>query len=554
MAPLGVSGTMIYYVSILVLSFLPLVSIFVTTDLFHSHDGLVHIPRIAAYYKALLDLQIPVRWAGDLNYGYGMPLFNFIYQLPYFIASIFLLFGFGLVHSFKVTLALSYILSGIFMLMFARLFFKDAKKAFLVSVFYQFAPFRLVELLIRGSFGEVYTYAFLPLVLFGLTRLFKNFSYQYMLLTTFASALLILSHNSISLVFFGICAAFVIFFSKSKKNFLIGITALILGLMLSSFYWIPALFEHKYTYGDLYMKNVYLSHFVPFPLFFVPNFTNNPSLYIEKIPPQLGIFHVIALFLFFLALVKKIPYVQSSSMRRLFVFCSVLTFGAIFFMTSISKFLWGSLSVLRQFQFPWRFLAVTSFTSAICSTAYRSVPLFRKKFAYVILIALVVASTAYYWRPQEGYDKVNESYYWNFPLNTTYYGETDVVWSAGPAKSYPKSRVEVIDGEGKIENVAKKSNLHTFTVSARTNVKIVDHTQYFPGWRVYVDGKQGDAIEFQDPNWRGLITFRVPKGEYDVKVAFGESRIRLIADIISLSTLVGLVLIWFLKGYTLTKV
>ena len=535
---------MIYYAAIVILSFLPLVSSFVTADLFHSHDGLVHLPRIAAYYKSLLDLQIPVRWAGDLNYGYGMPLFNFIYQLPYVIASFFVSLGLGLVWSFKLTLTVSYMLSGVFMLMFANLFFKDRKTAFLVAVFYQFAPFRLVELLMRGSFGEVYTYAFLPLVLFGLTKLFIFPNYRYFLLTSVASALLVLSHNSISLVFFAISAGFMLFFAKSRKNVVLGMLALVAGLALSSFYWVPALLEHKYTYGDLYMKNVYLSHFVPFSLFFIPNFDNNPSLYVEKIPVQLGLFHVIGLVFSLLILIKSKIGLE---LKRLIIFSLILTAGAIFFMLPISKFIWGSVSFLRQFQFPWRFLAVTSFTTSMCAAAYLKLPLFRKKFVYVMLILFVVASTVYYWRPQEGYDTVNDSYYWNFPLNTTYYGETDVIWSAGPAKSYPKSRVEVIDGKGKVGNVAKKSNLHEFKILSETEVKVVDHTQYFPGWRVYIDGTKVETIEFQDPNWRGLITFRVPKGAHEVKVVFGENKVRLIADIASVVTIVALGLMFFFR-------
>src|SRR3990167_7686733 len=125
-----------YYFLILILSFLPLVGIFLTSQLPHTHDGLVHLARIGAYFKALSDGQIPVRWAGDLNYGYGMPLFNFMYQVPYIISSFFVFFGVGLVSAFKITIALSFILSGIFMFGFSLSFFKDVKKALLVTLFY----------------------------------------------------------------------------------------------------------------------------------------------------------------------------------------------------------------------------------------------------------------------------------------------------------------------------------------------------------------------------------------------------------------------------------
>lgn len=130
-----------YLLLIILVSFLPLFSFFTTSLLPHTHDGLVHLPRMGAFYKALLDGQFPVRWAGDLNYGYGMPLFNFIYQLPYFVASFFLLLGLGLVNSFKITLALSFLLSGIFMFLFAKELTRDSKSALLVTIMYQFSDF-----------------------------------------------------------------------------------------------------------------------------------------------------------------------------------------------------------------------------------------------------------------------------------------------------------------------------------------------------------------------------------------------------------------------------
>ncbi len=140
----------------------------------------------------------------------------------------------------------------------------------------------------------------------------------------------------------------------------------------------------------------------------------------------------------------------------------------------------------------------------------------------------------------EGVDKVNEKYYWNFPLNTTYFGETDVIWSAGPAKSYPKARVEVISGKGTIEQFLKKSNIHKFNINAETDIRLVDHTEYFPGWQVFINNNKV-PIQFQDTNHRGEITFSVPKGKSSVEVKFTETKIRLLADLLSVFGFVSLI-------------
>lgn len=535
-------SSFIYFLLVVVFSCLPLISFFLTNLLPHTHDGLVHLARIAAYYKALGDGQIPVRWAGDLNYGYGMPIFNFMYQVPYIISSFFVFLGFGLVGAFKITLALSFLLSGIFMFGFLFAFFKDIKKAFLATLFYQFFPFRLVEVLIRGSFGEVYTYAFFPLVLWGVIMLFEKVNFKNILITSLGTALLILSHNALSLVFFLAVVVFILFFAGRPRNYIAPFFSLFLGILLAAFYWMPAIFEHHYTYGDLFMKNLYVSHFPPIQNFFIPNFFNNAKLQTGGISIQFGLFHtlvfVLSVIVLFSQRVKKID-------KKLIIFSFLIFFAALFIMQPISKFLWEKIALLRQFQFPWRLLSIIGFSTALMSVSIFYFSFFRKKIVYFVLLFLLIISTIYYWKPVLGWDKINEEYYWNFPLTTTYFGETDLIWSEGPAKQYPSRRVEVIDGKGTIGKMAKKSNMLAFKVYNETPIKVVAHVQYFPGWRAYVDGKK-TPIEFQYGIYRGYIVFQIPKGQHEIKLSFGESKIRFIADILAVVGFVVLVSLGFL--------
>ncbi len=518
------------YFLIIVLSILPFIPIFITSELPHTHDGLVHLPRMAAFYKALMTGHIPVRWAGDLNYGYGMPLFNFVYHMPYIIASIFLFLGTGLVVAFKLTLLVSYLLSGVGMYLFSNALFHDKKKAFLITIFYQFATFRLIELFIRGSFGEVFTYSFLPWILYGLVQLEKTKKINYFILTAAATALLILSHNSVSLMFFGIAALFLLFIIRTWKERLMGFLSLIIGLFLSMYYWLPAIVEHKYTYGNLFMKNLYLEHFAPLYKFFIPNFINAESLQTGGISVQLGLFHIIGILLL---LKFKNKEKTTKNLKIFIVFLLIITF---FFMSPLSKLLWEQISLLRQFQFPWRFLAVAVFSTSLAAVGYFYLDIIKRRSVYILLIVLTILSSVWYWNPSLGFDKVDEEYYWNFPLNTTYYGETDVIWSAGPAKTYPKDRIEIIGGKGKIENFKKQNHIQTFTIHADTNVSLVSNTQYFPGWEVYINDKTKTDIQFQDPNHRGEIVFSVPKGIHTVKLIFSETKLRLVTNITSFLT------------------
>lgn len=148
----------------------------------------------------------------------------------------------------------------------------------------------------------------------------------------------------------------------------------------------------------------------------------------------------------------------------------------------------------------------------------------------------------FYWHPALGYDKINENYYWHFPLTTTYYGETDVIWSEGPAKNYPVKPVTFAEGNGTIANFTKNSIMHSYDIATTQSATVVDHTEYFPGWKVLVDNTPV-PIQFQDINYRGQITFPITAGNHHIIAKWGEDKLRFAADSVSLITLFFLLLL-----------
>src|SRR3990172_4138478 len=82
----------------------------------------MHPAWLYEMHRSLTSGQFPVRFVPDLSYGYGYPLFNFVFPLPFYIAEIFYLIGFSLVGSIKMVMALSLTLSGISMFYFLKRF------------------------------------------------------------------------------------------------------------------------------------------------------------------------------------------------------------------------------------------------------------------------------------------------------------------------------------------------------------------------------------------------------------------------------------------------
>lgn len=495
----------------------------------------MHLARMPAYYKALTAGQILPRWAGDLNWGYGMPLFNFYYHLPYLVPAGFIAMGTGLVASFKIIHVMSFLLSAGFMYLFSRSFFKNNPKALLATLLYQFAPFHMVNLMVRGDTGEVLAMAFLPLMLYFIYRGFEqNKPFASLVATGISTALLLLSHTAVGLMCMGIALLFILIFAPSNRKRAEAFVGLGVGLLIDTFYWLPILLERKYTYGDTFMKDMYTSHFVPFIHFFIPNITNSTSLQRGGVDISFGLMQTLGLGAALWLLIKG--EIHDVFSRRVIIFTLILVIASLYIMHASSRVFWEQIPSLRAFQFPWRFLNVSMFALSLMgatSLLHKSTP----KNAIYLFTIITVLSTLVYFRPPLGFDRVNEADFWNYPLNTTYFGETDLIWSAGMPGKYPKAPFEIIEGNGSIQNPIKKQIHHTFTVKAETAVRIVDHTQYYPGWRVYAD-QEKIPIEFQDQNWRGVITFKLPPGSHTVIVHFGESPIRAIAEIISVSTII----------------
>ncbi len=116
----------------------------------------------------------------------------------------------------------------------------------------------------------------------------------------------------------------------------------------------------------------------------------------------------------------------------------------------------------------------------------------------------------------------------------------NTIWS-GDSKDYPirRDKAEIIRGTGDITKRVLKNASRTYTIEANTELRLSDNTFYFPGWHVYIDGAETN-IEFQDPAYRGVITFIVPKGHHVVKVVYEDTKVRETSKIITVLTLLSL--------------
>lgn len=556
-----------------VLLVLLVISLFPLLDLFHpglpvTHDGQDHVARIANFYQSVREGNMIPRWAGNLNWGYGHPILMFLYPLPSYIASIFHYLGDDLVDSVKIVFGIGFITSMLSMYLWAGTVW-NKKTGLICAIFYGFAPYRFVDFYVRGAIGEHLAFVFPPLILYFMSTLGLKFSskktaYTDSLLSlaglSISFAGLVLSHNAISLMFIPVFILYFLYIAyymlpKFRLRFFSIISiGLLLGLGLSAFFWIPAFFEGKYTLRDIVTRGEFTGRFVPWNWFIYSAWNYGQG---NEFTKSVGLMQlvgfVLAIYLLFKTRIQKDKILIAGLLAVISV--------SIFMMTGFSEIIWQEITLLQKFQFPWRFLSVVVFAVSVVggwsinafTDQVRNIKPVFGKIALAAVILLVLIDTFPMWRAIN-YSAKPASYYTGVYEGTTDTGESSPIWSVRFMESKPLVPATVISGNAQIIPVFRNSTQHDYLITANGDARIAENTLYFPGWEVLVNGKK-TYPEFQDPQFRGLITYMVPAGENKVSIRFINTKLRTVSEIISLFSILVIlpvILLWcFRKIYPL---
>ncbi|MDP3941820.1 MAG: hypothetical protein Q8Q49_05950, partial [bacterium] len=342
--------------------------------------------------------------------------------------------------------------------------------------------------------------------------------------------------NAISLMFFPIFVLYAVFLyvtkKKSREFLLQTVLVFLSGFFLSAFFLGPAFFEGKYTLRDIVTKNEYMNRFETIERFFFGKWNYGGT---GQFSVQIGIVQWIAVGLTPLGL-----FIYRKQKNALWLLCAgsfVLFFTTLFLMTKPSLPLWEVVTILQKFQFPWRLLSVSVFLSGLMVALV--VDALKGRISSVLIIVLVAFLffvNMGFWYPK-GYIKNPDIFYSGIYNGTTDTGESAPIWSVRFMEHRAGTSSSVIEGRAEIAQITRSSTRHQYKISADVPSRILENTLYFPGWNVSVNGTNV-PLEFQDPRFRGLITYFIPKGESNVQVVFSETKLRLVADFISLGTFV----------------
>ena len=368
-------------------------------------DGPVHLMRQAELNQAWKDGILYPRWAPDLAYGHGMPLFNYAPPLLYHLSQTLHLTGLALDDSMKGTVMLMMVLHSVGMYLFARDLF-GPRAGLLAAAVYLYAPYRLREAFIQGNYGQFCGLAFYPLILWSVYRLATRNQMRYLLLAAISLAGLLLSHNISAMIFAPLLVAYLVFLlvlttrapqgsqsgwrkqdaapsSRTLGAILVRcLAATGMGLGLAAFFWLPAFGERNMIrlsgitsgFFDFRHNFITLAELLalPRPL--------DLSAINPHYPLSLGVAQVASAALAMLGLViyairdansrirAKAGNVSSLAIGHTLFFA--LAFAAYAFLTlPQSRLVWESVPMLSLAEFPWRLLGPAILSAAVLTGA-----------------------------------------------------------------------------------------------------------------------------------------------------------------------------------------
>ena len=531
--------TIFFYFSAFVFAVLisiPLIIPYLHPGFFPTHDGQWAVVRLSDMFREIRDFQIPPRYSGNLNFGYGYPLFNFTYPLPYYLGLMVHFLGFGFVDSIKFLFAASVPLSAFFMFLASEKIWKNTWAGIISSVLYIYFPYRLVDLFVRGSIGESIAFVFFPIILYCLSHLIENpRSVGFKIIGTISYALLILSHNIMAVLF---TLSLVVFFTgnfvlRKYKILKVFLFVGFFGYVLSAFFWIPALLEkHNIALSKIPIADRNLYFVSIKQLLFSPWGYGVPTDKLHGFTYQLGWPFFIVIFLAIGVFVYKI-YTKDKFVRDQIIAISLLLGSAAlsFFLFSPSSLLW-KLPFLSEINYPWTMLSQLGLLLSLLAG-------YLTKFKYtkaLVFSALVVALFLYIpqAKPASFIDK-GDSYYFTNDATTTSSNELMPIWVKKLPFERLSSKVEIVKGQGSIENITYNSKLTSFTAELAGSGIVRLNTIYYPGWEVLVNDRR-QKISYD--NEKGVMDIALPKGRLNIIAKFSETPTRAISNIISFAGLI----------------
>lgn len=547
------------YVLLVLLLIIPAFWVGLKPGIWSMHD--FHTFRQFEYDKCLADWQLPCRWTPDATFEYGQPTFNFYAQLVYAQGEILRLFGLSVIDTIKWLFILSLVFSALSMYLLAKKVWKDQLAAVVAAVFYIYAPYRAVDVYVRGALPEAWGFVWFPLILYWFEDYLETKRWRSWWLMGLCLAALIVTHNLSTLMFavvVGWWMLYRIYLFNAWKLVPKLLAVALVAFGLSSFYLLPVIFESKLvavanTAAGFYDYN---NHFATIRQLLIQRmwgYGGSGWWDNDGLSFSVGHLHWVLPILGIIWLVRE-RRVRLKSTLTLVVLLSLGWLG-LWLTHNKSVLVWQLLPGLKFIQFPWRFLGVSVFCFSLVIGGMVMViraPKWRIGIASLGVLAVIGVNISFFTSDQwltYSDKELFEGENWVRQTSSSAGDYWPAVAEKIPEKTAPKAPIfKDGDAAGTGREIIKRSDQAVYevkvgTTSAEVSFPIVS----FAGWSGKVNGQYQ---EFYPSGEFGLLTTRLTQGEYLVQMEFKNTFIRTFGNWVSLTSLVIWLVGWlYSSGY-----
>ncbi len=516
-----------------------------------------HDARHSVYFLQMFDMSIRdgawyPRWATDMVFGYGYPLWLLLAPIPFFAGEAFHLIGFDFVSAVKLVDGLALFLSVLAMYLFAsHVLSKNA--AMVAAMVYAYIPYHLIDLYVRSDQAEQVAYVFPPLVFWAFHQLATTRNTRYIRLAALGYAGLVLSHVLTAVLFtpiIGLYLILLVFMHRGKRLTLSALLhpagSILLALGIAGVFILPIIFEQRFLTQEPLIGGFfnYSKHFSSLSQLLSPFWGygyagENGN---DQFSLQLGLIPVLLALLALFAWVKAKP-----ELRWHIALFGCVVMAMVFAMLPLSSELWAPLaSVIAYVQFPWRLLIVAGFgLSFLSGTALQA--LTREDndevsaFVPAVAIVLVLLTANYgYTEPQHTDAVFNYQTQMEFEVkDRELLGDT--VWMTGERPQDSPLVAQYINGEPLQKAVALNEGAtvqmlrhggqsDAVRVESGTPTGVMFYTRYFPGWAGWLDGQ---PVALQPYGEQGLTLVQAPSGSHLIEIRYVGTRVQQVGALIS---------------------
>jgi hypothetical protein len=536
----------------------------------HSADGFLHVYRTVGLDRLWQQGIFYQRWLPDFALGYGYPVFDFYAPLFYYLSETgHFLLGLDFGAATKAVLFGAYFLHGLGMYLFLK-GVVGQRGALLAAAAYVYAPVQFRWAYLYGTYPQFLALAMAPITLWAFQRLVLTGRRRYLILGALSYAAVILSHNLTAFLFSPLLATYVLIlcpFSPSPwRRLALSALGILLALGMTAFFWFPAFYDMQWVQisGLLTGTFDFRDHFLSLPELLAPSVPVDAGAHNPYMPYNLGLSQVV---LAALGLAAAAWHSWRTSLRSVLpimmhlAFLTALLAGCVLLMLPVSTPLWEALPLVTFLQFPWRLLGFAAIATAGLSGAVL-LPWTGRQATVVLAIAIVVVmtETMVFTYPAEPFKDLGNVSIRDVVQMEQTSGNTGTTsgseylprWVTEFPKDAPVADALLAGREperldlGSLPKGAEATRVATspgalsYRVESPEAFQARFFTFYFPGWQAQVDEA---VVEVTPQAGSGLTLVPIPAGGGLVRLYWQEIPHRLAADVVSLVSLLGLVII-----------